>query len=57
MKIYISTLTPPTVAEQCRHNLLCVATSVHIFQLTFMSAVFLVTLAGSVEERSRVETV
>ena len=35
----------------------CVATSVHIFQLTFMSAVFLVSLAGSEEERTTVETV
>ena len=34
-----------------------VATSVHIFQQTFMSAVFLVSLAESVGERSRVETV
>ena len=31
-------------------------TSVHIFQLTFMSAVFLVSLAESEVERSTVET-
>ena len=35
----------------------CVATSVCIFTLTFMSAVFLVSLAGSGGERSRVDPV
>ena len=44
-------------AEFKIHDLLCVATSVHVFQQTFISAVFLVSLAGSEGERSSVETV
>ena len=44
-------------AEFIIHNLLCVATSVLISSNRPLCAVFLVSLAGSDEERSKVETV